>query len=379
MAGRPFGRFPRDITNKAQEHPVKNIEKTDAHKENPISFFKTIYDLFYRAEKESGGGSERILRIGGCPVRLRFAGKDLARLLLPAFEHLSENENITPALTILLGQDSSYGVSMPSVPFESRHKVVRGSLWQFKNGGQDIVAQLSDEIYNILDRGRDLAVCWFRKQGPIPQNEIGSPLLKIFHWWMGDHGRQLVHAGAVGTREAGILLVGKGGSGKSTAALSCLNSGLYYAADDYCLVSHEPQPYAYSLYCTGKVKESDTWRFPFLKEAMSDLEKAESGKVLYYIPLCFPDKVIRGFPIRALLLPQVKGEGKTKIRSLSPASCLLMLGPSTVSQLPVAQDRTLKNISELVKRVPGFVLEMGADISGIPWVIQELINRERWR
>lgn len=358
-------------------HPENYCVKGNSQEENPVSFFRTIHELYYRSEKKSGGAIERNFRIAGYPVRLRFSGTTLASLLTPAFEHLSENKNVNPALTILLGDDNSSGVTMPSVPFKSRNKVVRGSLWQFKNGQQDIIAQLSDEIYNILDRTQNLAVCWFRDHAPIPQNEAGSPLLKILHWWMVDHGRQLVHAGAVGTPQGGVLLAGKGGSGKSTAALACLKSELYYAGDDYCLISHDPHPHAHSLYCTGKVNASDTGRFPFLKEAMSDMDQAESGKALYFIPRRFPEKVISGFPIRALLLPRVKKGGETNIRGISPASCLLMLGPSTVSQLPVAQDRTFKNLGELVKRVPSYILEMGTDISGIPGIILDLISRGR--
>ena len=41
---------------------------------------------------------------------------------------------------------------------------------------------------------------------------------------MSDRNLQYVHAGAVGNKNGGILLVGKGGSGKSSTALACLKS-----------------------------------------------------------------------------------------------------------------------------------------------------------
>ena len=41
----------------------------------------------------------------------------------------------------------------------------------------------------------------------------------LFHWIMEDRGRALVHAAAVGRSDGGLLIVGRGGSGKSTTAL----------------------------------------------------------------------------------------------------------------------------------------------------------------
>jgi hypothetical protein len=43
-------------------------------------------------------------------------------------------------------------------------------------------------------------------------------------------------------------VAGKGGSGKSTTALACLDSPLVYASDHYCSLTNEPAPYVYSLY-----------------------------------------------------------------------------------------------------------------------------------
>src|SRR4051794_7273185 len=77
-------------------------------------------------------------------------------------------------------------------------------------------------------------------------------------------GRQLLHAAAVGTEQGGVVITGRGGVGKSTAALLCLEAGLAYLGDDYVVVALEPQPMAYSLYCTAKLDDGQAAHFPGL-------------------------------------------------------------------------------------------------------------------
>ena len=88
------------------------------------------------------------------------------------------------------------------------------------------------------------AIYWVNDSDLIPHFECGAPLIPILHLWMSYMGSQLLHAAAVGLPNKGVLIVGKGGSGKSNTALSCLNSKLYYAADDYCILSFNPEPVA---------------------------------------------------------------------------------------------------------------------------------------
>lgn len=79
---------------------------------------------------------------------------------------------------------------------------------------------------------------------------------------MEKNGCQLLHAAAIGTEEGAVLITGKGGIGKSTTALSCLQSGPYYFADNYLIVRLEPEPLVYSLYCTAKLNADHVKNFP---------------------------------------------------------------------------------------------------------------------
>jgi hypothetical protein len=227
---------------------------------------------------------------------------------------------------------------------------------------------------SMLDMEQNLGVYWVRDADYLTYTESGSPLLRIFHWWMRCHGSQLVHAGAVGTPEGGVLLVGKGGSGKSTTCLRCLDSALLYLGDDYCLISTDPFPYAHSLYNSGKVDAQDISRFTFLKSALSNADRLDREKALYFLSAHFSEKISNGFPLRAVLLPRVTGLPDTNIRKLSASASLLASAPSTIFQLPGAGQQAFKVLGDLVRQVPSYALEVGTDLSQIPHAILSLLS-----
>ena len=101
---------------------------------------------------------------------------------------------------------------------------------------------------SMLDKDRDLGFYWLHQACPLPPYERAAPLRAIFHWWFQDRGFHVLHAGAAGTDGGAVLLAGKGGAGKSTAALACLGAGLSYLGDDHCLVKQNQDPCVYSLY-----------------------------------------------------------------------------------------------------------------------------------
>ena len=75
-----------------------------------------------------------------------------------------------------------------------------------------------------------------------PIISMAHQFIRYFTIGLGKHKQQVVHAASVGTKDGAVLIVGKGGSGKSTSALACLNAGMYYLGDDYTLISNDSNP-----------------------------------------------------------------------------------------------------------------------------------------
>lgn len=228
----------------------------------------------------------------------------------------------------------------------------------------------------MMDSKSALAIFWIRDARQLPYYESGAPLRTLLHWWLSNHGRQFVHAAAVGTAKAGVLLAGKGGSGKSTTVLACLDSPLVYASDDYCLLTTEPAPYVYSLYSSAKLDADNIHRLPHLASAISNADRLDTEKALLFLHEHCPEKIVSGFPVRAILLPRVTGRPGTTLTPASPITALKALAPSTLFQLPGAGHSAFQVMSKFVKQVPCYHLELGTDLAQIPEVILGLLSKD---
>jgi hypothetical protein len=229
--------------------------------------------------------------------------------------------------------------------------------------------------FSLLDTLRNEALFNVPDPARIPYYESSSPLRSILSWWLSRNGRQLVHAGAVGLPgRGGVLLAGRGGSGKSVSSLLCLCDGLDFAGDDYVALEFGARPFVHSLYNSAKVNPADIGRFPALRGAMRHPGETEEKALLFGAQI-FPERISRGFPVRAIVLPRVKGKGRTELKETSPAFGLRSLAPSTIFQLPGAGREAFEAIARFVKTVPNYIMEIGSDGPGVPAVIREFLSR----
>jgi len=362
-------------TNRQSHQSVKQARGSPITEDtNPVAFFKAVHQAFQRAEQAASGPIDRFYTMGGYTIRLRFAGPALTQFITPALEHLAVEPGLASALTICLWDSASTRTKMPPPPWSADDYIARGEVRGYNDDRMYTAFHLGSGTLSMLDTRLNLALYWIRDASRIPYYEKGFPLRAILHWWMCNHKRQLVHAGAVGTSRGGVLLVGKGGSGKSTTALACLHSEMLYVGDDYVLLSGQPTPFVYSLYNSAKLDADHIWRLPHLLPTVSNRERLDTEKALIFLHDHYPDKVTMGFPVRAILLPHIADLPDTRLKRTSPAASLAALAPSTIFQLPVARHEAFQNLADFVKQVPSYVLELGTDLSRIPDVILELLS-----
>lgn len=338
----------------------KSTVQPKMHGSKPENLFDMAQQIFYQSEKNSLGSLERFYSIAGHVVCLRFAGASLMPLITPAFEHLSCPKSSKPELTICIFDSVSTNTEMPSLTWSSKDYLGQGEEKEGHNNG--VVQTCFDfgtGVLNIFRRDVHIGIFWVRDARLLPYWESGAPLRMIFHWWLTEHKIQMLHASAVGTPEGGVLLVGKGGSGKSTSALMCLQSDLKYVADDYCLLAVEPIPFVHSLYSSGKANAADRFRFPYLESALSNAEKLKKEKALYFFHKHFPEKISRGFVLKAILIPHISTGTETKVSIVSAAAALRALAPSTIFQLSGAGDAAFRLIAAVTRKSPVISLHWG--------------------
>lgn len=347
-------------------------------KVSPREFFSDVLRQFRSAESSGVSCHEYFYDVAGFTIALSFAGTALLPIITPALSHLRIDADSTtaPDLNVYLWDADSTGTPLPRRPWGENDVLSRGDIRGFDDPIVRTAYTLGPNTLSMLDTDTDVALFCTTSAEHIPTDYRGSPLLVILSWWTSTRGLQYVHAGAVGTPEGGALLVGKGGSGKSTSALSCLGSELAYAADDYCLLdARRDPPYVHSIYNSAKLEAGHIQTFPHLLPLVSNPQDLGKCKAVIYLHDHHPERLTRGFPVKAVLIPRVTGEVDTRLTPASHVDGLRALAPSTLFQLSGAGEQNFTLMAAFARRIPSYFLEAGTDLKQIPAVIHEFLQR----
>jgi hypothetical protein len=317
------------------------------------------------------GGAEHTIGIAGRCVRLQFAGEGLLDQILPAFAHLRLGDPPARAdLTVRIWDTSSTGVDLP----ESKLLPRPGDppvLPTYRSSSFCFSYQRVESALSFLDIASASALYCASGVGRLAPWEKASPLRLVLNWWLQTEALQLVHSAAVGRPGGGVLLTGRSGSGKSTTALLCLQAGLRYAGDDYVLLQSDP-PFVHSIYASAKLEATQRARHPDLLPGLVHMPSGEE-KCIGLLDGPYSALMASGFPATAVLLPTVTNRPATRLVETSPANALLALGPATLLQLPGDSTRAMDVLTDLLRRRPSFVLELGRDMERIPTMISALL------
>ena len=337
----------------------------------PRIFFQEISQAFSKAIQAMGETIDRYYMLGGFLVHLRFAGPALVPIITPALAHLETKPTPDPDLTINLADSASMEVKIPSPPWTEDDYLEFGLINGFNTGR---IKTLFQDALHIIDLDQDEAIYWISDAKNVPYYHTITPLRIILHWWLNKHQRYIVHAAAVGLPEGGVLVTGRAGAGKSTAALSCVNSGLKYVGDENCFISVVPKPFAHSLYSSGTLEAEDVNKIPSLRSSLSNENRLHIEKAVYLLYDEYQNDLSVGFPIKAVFVPRVSGNRDTSILQRSVAQTLLALAPGSLFQLPGAGRNSFQAMAELLRQVPCFTLELGTDLPQIPVVIERFLR-----
>ena len=296
---------------------------------------------------------DTLLQIAGRNVLIRYADAELAKRLSRATRHLAAATPGAPDLTINAWIDHEIPTGLPadwpSVGMSYSDVGSAVFTWHAPEG----------PLYSY-DRERRHGWAVFSSLSTVPTWDQAAPFRRILHWWAVDHGAQLIHAAAVGNSAGGLLLVGRGGSGKSTTSLACLEAGLGFAGDDYCVLSPGDPPRVDSLYLSAKADARAAALIPGLGAAFAQAPFISLGKSVVFADQIRPEALCAGFPLRGIVVPHVIGEASSRLTRLRPAEALRALAPSTILQMPGGRSNDLAGMADVVRRVPAWALTLGS-------------------
>ncbi len=333
--------------------------------------FQSLYKTFDQACKANTKyNREYFYDIAGYCIRLFFANEALIPYFTPAIAHRRIDNVEKVDLNVCLWDTFSTGVPAAPSPWTKDDYIARGEIQNFD---YESTIKYSFDLggggLSALDSASNTAIYWIHHFSHVRDYEQGAPLRTILYWWLRDRNHQMLHAAAVGSENGGVLLVGKGGSGKSTTALACLANSFCYVSDDYCLL-RIADSHAYSVYNTGKLTTKSQQLLPIF----DNVEHIEGEKRLFFLSKQFADQLARSIPIRAIIFPRIAGDAPARLHPLSSAKALIALAPSSIFQMPGAGAKDFQHMVKLVKKVPCFSLDLNKDPKQATIVIKDLLE-----
>lgn len=327
----------------------------------------------FDAARQVAAIREQFYRVAGRVIRVRIAGPALADQLEKPMEHLRvEPTEETPMLTIDVWHEAETGIGRPSPNLDSAL-----GPYGIMTASEDrrFVAEKRAHSMSWLDRHTGHAVVWISSLTQLHLDERARPFHRFLALRLGEQGVQFIHAGLVTWQGRGALFTGRGGSGKSTASICCLLSGLGYLGDDFVgLESGEDGVFrGHSLYGTALTTLGHMTRFPSLAAVCVAANHTYEEKSLAWLRelpgATFEDSTT----ITAIVMPRVVDSEDTTYDRASARDALLSLAPTSVLYLPAAGPRAIDRLAALVERVPRFRLLLGRDVSQIPERVKELL------
>ena len=232
-----------------------------------------------------------------------------------------------------------------------------------------------EETMNFFDAKNSTAYFWIQDAHTLPDWLAAAPIRTILHWFLAESNIHLLHGAVVGVGDQAVLLSAKGGSGKSTTAISSILSGLNYLGDDYVALESGETIIAHSLYNSVKVDDRTLEQFPELIPHVINPEHDHENKSILFFHKLFPNRIQSTAKLAAIMIPRIVENGPTRIVPASKLQAMIALSPTTLFQLPLAAHDKLSAFKSIIETTPCYFLELGLPMTDVPNVLKEFLTR----
>lgn len=232
-------------------------------------------------------------------------------------------------------------------------------------------------IYNYGLTGVDQATHTFYRC--LPEQTAPSGLLsahalyELFFLWARTMNMFMIHAAAVGVGGKGVLLTGRGGSGKSTLSISCLLEGMDFVADDYTLISGQGRLSAFPLY-TSVLLNPDMTRLLRPDMPVTYINPARGNR------LCFDASGYSFCPqleISAVIAPIVANCEAPHIKRTASGSPIAQMIYSTVRQMGILRDpEPVQAIAQRFINIPVYEMQLCTDLQANANTLRAFIEED---
>lgn len=329
-------------------------------------------DLFMACGKEPD--AIRYVAINGLAIRLCFLAERSAAYVMPALQHLECAPTDDVSLAVMICDRKSTAALLLKSPWYEQIEECRDKILMVNSASFHMQYNPDSTIYSVMDTDTKKAYYYANDFMKIPYYEKSAPLRFVLHWWCELHAMCLVHAAAVGVDGAGVLLVGRGGTGKSSLALSAAVHGLKYAGDDYVGLSNKPITSAVGIYCSAKVNTDVLGKLPALHGHVANPDRADNDKALLFLDENFKSVWTKEIPLKAIVAPKIS-EGKAGLKKSPAIQIFAEIASSTIFQMPGSGAQTLRTLKNIFQELPVYTFELDTDFAANARLLQEFCER----
>ena len=165
------------------------------------------------------------------------------------------------------------------------------------------------------------------------------------------------------------------GAGKSTTVLACLENGFHYISEDYCIVTNDDQPIAYSLYNSAKFTDYTFERFPHLASYKNNNGSVGEKYLVYYNDI-YPDKMLHKLPLMAFISLNLQKKLPSSLSHLDVNRSFLDMIASTTLQNPVYELTSTDFFQCLKSKIPAYELTFGSDQRKTQSLLSDLVKEK---
>jgi hypothetical protein len=298
------------------------------------------------------------------------AFQELTYCLIPDSDHFNYSDTLN--IDVLIG-DSEASLIPP--PWNFPHSDTRHLERIHVSRDQKITAFYDHDrkFWMILNIERKHALFWAAELKDIPFWEKAAPFKQILNWYLANTPYFMMHGGAVSYGNASVLLVGPGGSGKSSTVGSCFAENLDVSGDDLIIVGKGCSHYeVYGIYNSIKLlpNTNSTIKNLFSTNNLKNCGDKKMGRYTDLRANSLSNKSI----ILALFNCTISEYGITKISSMSPISMMKFVIPPTIFLLRGHEAIAIKKIATMIREVQCCKLELGAKPPEIVSAIKQFIQ-----
>ncbi len=330
-----------------------------SHQESTISLARLAAGAIAQMQGSIGWSSEHAVGEWTFTVRSNDerAGAFLTRCLVPAEPGRPASARLQ--IHVLVGSSQPF-VQPP--PWNLPHTDPR-HLERLHLSGDGMVSAFYDHerrFWVILDRAAGRALLWIARAQDLPFWEQAAPFRQILQWSFVGTGMSMLHGGVVTLPDHGVLLAGRGGSGKSTTVAACFQAGLGVCGDDLVVAERTGSGWsAHAVYDAIKLLPNDALPAPAVLQQAPWRPCGDKRLVRYSDAR--PEGFVRTTRLHALVHCVLAGGARSRLVPATPSQLLMAIGPSTVFLLRGRESHLLAEIGSLVRTLPCLRLELGDD------------------